>query len=984
MLRRKPEVALVDEYAHSNIPGSANEKRWQDIEKLLDAGITVISTLNIQHLESLNDVVAQITGVEQRETVPDEVVRKAAQIELVDITPEALRRRLAHGNVYPSERIDAALTNYFRAGNLTALREIALLWLADQVDSALAKYRADKKITDTWEARERVVVAVTGGPESETLVRRASRIASKSSAQLMVVHVVRGDGLSGVSQREMGKVRELAGSIGATVHVVVGEEVSCALLDFARETNATQLVLGSSRRSRWASIFSEGIGAATIKNSGKIDVHMVSHEAANRGSAFAAIPPRTRQVVSWLAAVILPLAILAITLRLDPTLDVGGKSAIFFAGVISVALFGGVAPAVLSGLLSGAMLVYFHTEPRHSFVVKSLSNALTIMILLGIAMAIAVLVDAAASRAREARRASQEAELLSLFAASVLRGADLSALLERVREAYSQRSVCLVREVDGRLIPVAGVGTESCVTVDAADTAVKVGDDEFWMLMTGRGLTGRDRRVLSVVATQAAGLVKRGELAEEADKVKSLAEADELRRLLLSALGHDLRTPLTAAKAAVSSLRAEDVWFSPEDTSELLATVEESVDQLTLLVANLLDSSRLAAGVVRPELTEVYLEEVVQRALVGIGGRSTIYGRASIDRVKVEVGGTVAMGDAGLLERVLSNVIDNALHYAPASIVRVNAGQVGPRVLINIVDEGPGVSKGAAEQMFQPFQRLGDFDTTTGLGLGLSVAKGFVEAMDGTITACDTPGGGLTILVDLAAPPTGAAPVTRVLVVDDDPQLLRALRINLSVRGYEVITAPTGSRALTLAAEHPPQVVILDLGMPDMSGVEVLAGLRGWLTAPVIVLSARTDSSDKVGALDAGADDYMTKPFGMDELLARLRAAVRRAAVATGADNPVVETKSFIVDLSIKKVIKNGAEVHLTPTEWGMLEMLVRNRGKLVGREELLREVWGPKYATETHYLRVFLAQLRRKLEDDPSHPAHLLTEAGMGYRFEA
>ncbi len=753
VLARKPEVALVDEYAHSNIPGSTHEKRWEDIEALLDAGITVISTLNVQHLESLNDVVAQITGVEQRETVPDEIVRKAAQIELVDITPEALRRRLAHGNVYPSERIDAALTNYFRAGNLTALREIALLWLADQVDSALAKYRADKKITDTWEARERVVVAVTGGPESETLVRRASRIASKSSAQLMVVHVVRGDGLSGVVPREMAKVRELAGSIGATVHTVVGDDVSCALLDFARETNATQLVLGTSRRSRWASIFSEGIGAATIKNSGKIDVHMVSHEAANSGlSSFSNISPRARQVVSWLAAVILPLAILAITLRLDPTLDVGGKSALFFAGVVGVALFGGVAPAVLSGLLSGALLIYFHTEPRYSFAVKSLSNALTIVILLGVAMAIAVLVDAAASRAREARRASQEAELLSLFAASVLRGADLNALLERVREAYSQRSVCLVREVDGRLIPVAGVGTESCVTVDSADTAVKVGDEEFWMLMTGRGLTGRDRRVLSVVATQAAGLVKRGELAEEAGKVKSLAEADELRRLLLSALGHDLRTPLTAAKAAVSSLRAEDVWFSPEDTSELLATVEESVDQLTLLVANLLDSSRLAAGVVRPELTEVYLEEVVQRALVGIGGRSTIYGRASIDRVKVEVGGTVAMGDAGLLERVLSNVIDNALRYAPASVVRVNAGQVGPRVLINIVDEGPGVSKGAAEQMFQPFQRLGDFDTTTGLGLGLSVAKGFVEAMDGTITATDTPGGGLTILIDMAAP----------------------------------------------------------------------------------------------------------------------------------------------------------------------------------------------------------------------------------------
>ena len=223
----------------------------------------------------------------------------------------------------------------------------------------------------------------------------------------------------------------------------------------------------------------------------------------------------------------------------------------------------------------------------------------------------------------------------------------------------------------------------------------------------------------------------------------------------------------------------------------------------------------------------------------------------------------------------------------------------------------------------------------------------------------------------------------RVLVVDDEPQILRALRINLSVRGYEVSTASTGAGALKAAAENPPDVVVLDLGLPDMDGIEVLAGLRGWLSAPVIVLSARIDSSDKVQALDAGADDYVTKPFGMDEFMARLRAAVRRAATTLDADEPVVETDSFTVDLAAKKVIKNGSEVHLTPTEWGMLEMLVRNRGKLVGREELLKEVWGPRYGTETHYLRVYLAQLRRKLEDDPSHPRHLLTEAGMGYRFE-
>lgn len=225
--------------------------------------------------------------------------------------------------------------------------------------------------------------------------------------------------------------------------------------------------------------------------------------------------------------------------------------------------------------------------------------------------------------------------------------------------------------------------------------------------------------------------------------------------------------------------------------------------------------------------------------------------------------------------------------------------------------------------------------------------------------------------------------MTRVLIVDDEPQILRALRINLSVRGYEVTTAATGASALRAAAEVRPDVIVLDLGLPDIDGLEVLAGLRGWNDTPVIVLSARSDAAEKVAALDAGADDYVTKPFGMDEFTARLRAAVRRGAASVDSDEPVVETASFTVDLAAKKVIKNGSDVHLTPTEWGMLEMLVRNRGKLVGREELLKEVWGPSYAKETHYLRVYLAQLRRKLEDDPSRPRHLLTEAGMGYRFE-
>jgi two-component system, OmpR family, KDP operon response regulator KdpE len=223
--------------------------------------------------------------------------------------------------------------------------------------------------------------------------------------------------------------------------------------------------------------------------------------------------------------------------------------------------------------------------------------------------------------------------------------------------------------------------------------------------------------------------------------------------------------------------------------------------------------------------------------------------------------------------------------------------------------------------------------------------------------------------------------LTRVLVVDDEPQIVRALRINLRARGYEVDAAPDGRTALDLAARRHPDVVLLDLGLPDMEGVEVINGLRGWLSVPIIVLSARHSSDEKVASLDAGADDYVTKPFGMDELLARLRAAVRRAAPA--AESALIETPAFSVDLAAKKVHKDGSDVRLTPTEWHVLEVLVRNSGKLVGQQQLLREVWGPAYEHETNYLRVYLAQLRRKLEPDPAHPAYLITEPGMGYRFE-
>lgn len=311
-----------------------------------------------------------------------------------------------------------------------------------------------------------------------------------------------------------------------------------------------------------------------------------------------------------------------------------------------------------------------------------------------------------------------------------------------------------VREGDSQL--VASAGEDPHHSIDSADTAVDVGDNEFWMLMAGGSLPAGDLKVLTAVAKQAAGQVRQHELTEEAGKAHAIEKADNLRRSLLSAISHDLRTPLAGAKAAVSSLRSTDVSFSAHDTAELLATIEESIDQLRALVDNLLDSSRLAAGVVRPTLTATFLEEVVQRALLSIGRGATGFGAKGLDRIKVDIsardGGAVVVADSGLLERVLANLIDNSLRHAPTSTVRVNAGRVGDRVLINVIDEGPGIARGDAERLFEPFQRLGDSNNKLGVGLGLSVARGFTEAMGGTITATDTPGGGLTVVVDLAAP----------------------------------------------------------------------------------------------------------------------------------------------------------------------------------------------------------------------------------------
>lgn len=742
VLARRPDVALVDELAHTNAPGSRHEKRWQDVEAILDAGIDVISTVNIQHIESLNDVVHEITGVPQRETIPDRVVRSAEQIEVVDLAPQALRDRLAGGRVYPAERIDAALSNYFRLGNLTALRELALLWLADEVDTALQSYRAEHGIDRKWEARERVIVSLTGGPEGETLIRRGARIAARSSGgELLAVHVTSQDGLRQGDPTTLAEQRRLVEQLGGSYHQVVGDDVPKALVQFARASNATQLVIGVSRRSRLAALLTgPGVGAGIVRESGAIDVHIVNHAAAGGRLTLprlgGGLTMRRRLLGFALALAGGPLlTLLLVSLRSEESITSDVLS--YQLLVVLVSLVGGIWPALFAALLSGLTLDFYFVEPFHTVTIDEPLHALALVLYVLIAILVSYIVDRAARAKRAALRSSAESELLATVAGNVLRGQDaVQALLERTREAFG----------------LAGVRLRSGDTVLAVDgeplrsgefTAVPVGDRGM-LELHGRDLAASERRLLAIIVAQLEGSLERFDLAETASEVAPLAATDKVRSALLSALSHDLRRPLAAATAAVSGLRAARGDLGERDRDELLDTADESLGTLATLVTDLLDVSRLQAGVLAVSLAPVDVADAVLPALDELG-----LGPADVE-LDLHPDAVAVMADQVLLQRVLVNLLANATRFAPRDRpVRVAASRFADRTQIRVIDHGPGIPVERRDEVFVPFQRLGDIDNTTGLGLGLALSRGFTEGMGGTLDTEDTPGGGLTMVVTL-------------------------------------------------------------------------------------------------------------------------------------------------------------------------------------------------------------------------------------------
>lgn len=753
VLDRKPAVVLVDELAHTNVPGSRHAKRWQDVSDLVAAGIDVLSTLNIQHLESVNDVVERITGVRQQETIPDEFVRQADQVELVDMTPEALRRRMAHGNIYAPDKVDAALGNYFREGNLGALRELALLWVADKVDESLTDYMADHGIQGPWETRERVVVALTGAPSSEHLIRRAARMAMRSKADLIGVHISVGDGLSAAPSDLLVAHRRLLEDLGGAYHEVVGAEVATTLLTFARSQNATQIVLGASRRSRWSEVVRGSVINAVVRASGPIDVHVISQETDDgEVPALPTVRPSALSSRRQIAGVVVTLVgVPLVTLVLANSrqyLDLPADMLVYLLLVVAVATVGGAVPAVLCAVTGSLALNWFFTPPLYTFTIAKGENAFALVVFVAVAVIISGLVSQAARRRADAARATAEAEALARVTGGLVREDDpLTSLLDRLRSTFSLDAVALLvpGETAGTWRVEASAG-QSAPTAPTGDGSTLELDNGARLVLAGRRLRADDLRVLNAFAAHLHTALERQALQAEAAEAGALAHTDQLRTALLRAVSHDLRTPLASIKASATSLLQQDVDWSPEAVREFLATIDEEADRLNALVGNLLDMSRLETGALDLIVRPVGLEEVVAGALASLG--------TAVADVVVDVPETLprVLADPALLERAVANVVGNAVQASPPQApVRVLAGAVGECVDLRVVDRGPGVAPNLREVMFLPFQRLGDQPNGSGVGLGLAVAHGFLDTMGGSLVAEDTPGGGLTMVLSLPA-----------------------------------------------------------------------------------------------------------------------------------------------------------------------------------------------------------------------------------------
>jgi two-component system sensor histidine kinase KdpD len=792
ILRRRPQLVLVDELAHSNAPGSRHPKRYLDVEELIAAGIDVYTTLNIQHVESLNDVVARITRIRVRETVPDSVLDEADDIEIVDIAPDDLIKRLQEGKVYVPHQAERAVRHYFRPGNLTALRELALRRTAQRVDDQLLSHMQAHAIAGPWAAGERILVCISEHPATASLIRHARRVTDRLHAPWTAIYVAtaRTQRLGDAERDRIADHLRLAERLGASTITIPGRNIADEVVAYAEANNITQIVIGKSDRPRWFEILHGSVVHELLRKTGSISVHVISSDASEPVAPKAvATRPGAEPFSPWAylgsaAAVALALGIGSLIERF---IGLQSISLVFLMAVLASAIVWGLWPALFACFLSVLAFNFFFIPPLYTFTIADPENVVALFFFLLVAIVVSNLTAATRRQIVSARALARTAAELYAFSRKVAGIGTLDDLLwataYQVSSMLKLHTVVLLPDKVGAGLTIAS-GYPPEDVLDSADMAaarwcwehnraagrgadtLPGGKSLFLPLRTGSGpvgvigidrdepgplLTPDERRLLDALADQAAVAIERVSLARGLAEARVLAETERLRAALLTSISHDLRTPLASIIGTVSSLRSFAEQYAPEERDELLATLQDEAERLNRFVGNLLDMTRLESGAIELKLDVMDIAEIVGAALERAG---SVLAR---HHVEVEIAPDLPMLplDAILFEQVLFNLLDNAAKYAPpGSRIDVRARRQGDSVAIEVIDEGPGIPPGDLERIFDKFYRAQAQDRRrAGTGLGLAICRGFVEAQGGRIEAqnrTDRSGAVLTIRIPAA------------------------------------------------------------------------------------------------------------------------------------------------------------------------------------------------------------------------------------------
>jgi two-component system, OmpR family, sensor histidine kinase KdpD len=817
VLARRPRLVLVDELAHTNAPESRHPKRYLDVEELLAEGIDVYTTMNVQHLESLNDAVAQITGVTVREKVPDSVLDEASEIEVVDLPPPELLQRLQDGKVYVPEQAARAIEMFFRMGNLTALREMALRRAAERVDEQMRAYMETRAIPGPWPAAERLLVCVSSGSLSERLVRAARRLADELSAEWFALYVeTPGDaGLAQAERDRIARVLQLAGELGARSVALPGADVAGTAIEYARQHNITKIIAGrpARRGPGWLSLLRGSVTERLIQHSGDIDVYIITGEEQASQTAAASSWRPHRPWQRYLGSVGLVAAASLLSVPVHSIVSPANLVMIYLAVVVIAAIYLGRGPAGLAAGLSVLAFDFFFVQPRLSFTVADTEYLLTFAGLFIVGLVISTLAARSREQADAARRRETQAVALYELSRDLAGASGLEELLQvvvrhisetfgreaavllPVGEALQSRAVSpgLVLEENElavaawafRQVQPAGRGTDTLPAAMLRYMPLKTARGAVGVLGVkpldpGSHLTPEQRRLLDVFASQAALAIERAQLAEQARQAQLSQATEELQRALLNSISHDLRTPLVSITGTLTSLEEEDASLDEETRRSLITVAREEAERLNRLVGNLLEMTRIEAGALRPAQEPCDVQEVVRAALDRLGGR--LEGRP----VTVDVPAVLAPMDFVLMAQVLVNLLDNALKYSrPGTPIGVEAHVTAePRDVggapsrdvggapsrdvsgsgtleLAVADRGEGIPPEDLERIFDKFYRVHRPESVGGTGLGLAICKAIVEAHGGRIGARNRPGGGaevfLTLPLDQAAQPAGSA-----------------------------------------------------------------------------------------------------------------------------------------------------------------------------------------------------------------------------------